>query len=79
MGYHSVEIEKGKLGEFSKIKEEFEEFQDAYNQKDEVLQICELTDLLGAIEAYSKKWNLTLEQLILFSNKTKSAFQDGKR
>lgn len=79
MGYHSVEIEKGKLGEFSKIKEEFEEFQDAYNQDDEVLQICELTDLLGAIEAYSKKWNLTLEQLILFSNKTKSAFQDGKR
>lgn len=79
MGYHSVEIEKGKLGEFSKIREEFEEFQDAYNQNDDVLQICELTDLLGAIEAYSKKWNLSLEQLILFSNKTKSAFKDGKR
>lgn len=79
MGYHSKEINKGVLGEYSKIEEEFEEFKDAYNQNDGVLQICELSDLLGAIEEYAKKWNLTLEQLIMFSNKTKSAFKDGKR
>lgn len=79
MGYHSKEINKGVLGEYSKIEEEFEEFKDAYNQNDDVLQICELSDLLGAIEEYAKKWNLTLEQLIMFSNKTKSAFKDGKR
>lgn len=79
MGYHSKEINKGVLGEYSKIEEEFEEFKDAYNQNDDVLQICELSDLLGAIEEYVKKWNLTLEQLIMFSNKTKSAFKDGKR
>jgi hypothetical protein len=79
MGYHSKEINKGIFGEYSKIEEEFEEFKDAFNQRDEILQICELSDLLGAIEEYAKKWNLTLEQLIMFSNKTKSAFKDGKR
>jgi hypothetical protein len=29
MGYHKTKIEKGILGEFSKIKEEFQELEDA--------------------------------------------------
>ena len=33
MGYHKIKINKGKLGEYSKIKEEFEELTDAYIQK----------------------------------------------
>jgi hypothetical protein len=33
MSYHLVEIPKGEIGEFSKIKEEFLEFEDAHNQK----------------------------------------------
>ena len=32
MGYHLRKIEKGTLGEFSKIKEEFEELEDANKQ-----------------------------------------------
>lgn len=80
MGYHKIEITKGTLGEFSKIKEEFDELTDAVEQGDRVLQICELTDLIGAIEFFSeKKFNLSLEDLIKFSNKTKSAFLEKKR
>ncbi len=79
MGYHKVEIEKGVLGEFSKIREEFEELSDAVNQGDNILILCELSDMYGAMEEYLKKWNLNMNALEVFSNKTKSAFRDGKR
>lgn len=80
MGYHTKEIEKGVLGEFSKIKEEFEELMDAENQKCKILSICELTDLVGAIEEYTlNKFNLSLNDLKQFSDMTKSAFKENKR
>lgn len=79
MGYHNREIERGKYGEFSKIKEEFEELEDAFEQDDKILQICELTDLIGAIEGYGKKLGVTINDLIKFSDKTKEAFKENKR
>jgi|TARA_R110000782_G_scaffold54693_2_gene115751 hypothetical protein len=79
MGYHTKEIKKGFIGHFSKIKEEFEEAEDAFNQNDEILIICELSDMVGAIEEYIKRWNLDLTSLKKFSDKTKSAFKEGKR
>lgn len=80
MGYHSREIEKGEIGAFSKITEEYEELMDAHMQGVKVLEICELTDLLGAIEEYAKKeFNLGLLDLIKFSDKTKEAFKEGIR
>jgi hypothetical protein len=80
MGYHTKEIPKGELGEFSKIREEYEELRDAESQECKVLAICELTDLIGAIEAYAQtQFNLSLKDLIQFSNMTKSAFLEGKR
>jgi hypothetical protein len=79
MGYHLTNIEKGVIGEFSKVREEFEELQDAENQKCKGLIICELCDLVGAIEEYAKKYNLTLDDLKQFSDMTKSAFLEGKR
>ena len=80
MGYHKRQITKGIVGEFSKIQEEVEELTDAIEQDDKVMQICELTDLIGAIESFSiNNFNLTLEDLIKFSNKTKEAFKEGKR
>lgn len=80
MGYHKIEIKKGILGEYSKIQEEMEELKDAVEQEDKVLQICELTDLIGAIESFSEiKFGLTLEDLKKFSDKTKSAFKEKKR
>lgn len=79
-GYHTKNIDKGVIGEFSKIREEFEELEDAYNQDDNVLMICELTDLIGSIEEFSiKKYNLSIEDLKKFSDKTKNAFKTGKR
>ncbi len=79
MGYHTREIQGGVLGEFSKIKEEFEELEDAVLQKDSILTLCELSDLIGAIEEYLKRWNMDLEDLKSFSDKTKSAFKENKR
>lgn len=79
MGYHLSEIEKGELGEFSKIKEEFLELEDANIQNDSILILCELSDLIGSIEEYIKKWNLNIEDLKKFSDKTKKSFKDGTR
>ena len=79
MGYHKKEIIHGTLGEASKIREEFEEFMDAHDQDAKILQICELCDMIGAIEMYAQKWNLTLHDLIQMKNLTASAFIEGKR
>jgi len=80
MGYHKKEIIKGVLGEYSKIKEEFDEFTDAHQQLDSILMLCELSDMIGAIEAFTYgNWNIDLLQLKEFSDKTKQAFQEGKR
>ena len=67
------------MGEFSKIREEFEELQDANLQKNKLLELCEMADMLGAIEAYAIKNNLTLQDLIAMMELTKKAFQEGDR
>lgn len=79
MAYHKNIIPKGKLGEFSKIEEEFLELKDAFQQQHKILQICELSDLVGAIEEYGKKFNLSLEDIIQMKNSTKQSFEDGTR
>lgn len=79
MGYHRVNIKKGKLGEISKIQEEFEELMDAHSQKNAILEMCELSDLVGAIEAYVKRWNLTMGDIIDMKEATKKTFEDGSR
>ncbi len=79
MGYHTKEIEKGVLGEFSKIREEYEELEDAILQGDSILTLCELSDMIGAIEEYLRRWNMDLHTLKSFSDKTKSAFKENKR
>ena len=79
-GYHRREISKGELGEFSKIIEEYTELLDAHEQSNNVLEICELTDLIGAIKYYAeKKFNLSLDDLIVFSEATENAFKNGTR
>lgn len=79
MGYHKKEIDKGVLGEFSKVKEEFQELEDAFEQEDSILILCELSDMIGAIEEYIKRWNMDINTLKGFSDKTKQSFKDGKR
>lgn len=79
MGYHKRKIKKGKIGQFSKVQEEFEELADAEEQKCKGLIICELCDLVGAIEEYAKNYGFTLDDLKQFSDMTKSAFKNGDR
>lgn len=79
MGYHTTKIKKGELGEFSKIQEEFEELTDAISQNNPLLELCECADLIGAIEAYIIKYNITLIDLIKMMNCTKEAFIEGSR
>lgn len=78
-GYHLTEIKKGEVGEFSKIEEEFAELIDARAQNSKIMEMVELSDLLGAIEEYCKKQNITLKDLKIFSDITKRAFQSGER
>lgn len=80
MGYHIADIKKGELGKFSKIREEYEEFCDANEQKNRVMELIELSDLIGAIESYTtKNYNVSLEDLIKMTRATQSAFLDGIR
>lgn len=79
MGYHVAEIPKGKLGEASKITEEYHEFIDSLDQSNPLMAVYELSDMIGAIEAFAEKYNFTLEDLIRMKNATKRAFADGTR
>ncbi len=80
MGYHKYIIPKGKLGEFSKIEEEFLEAKDGLSQDNPVMVLIELSDMIGAVESYCKKHhNISLEQLINMTKATQNAFADGTR
>ena len=82
MGYHINKIEKGVMGDVSKIREEFEEFMDAVDQGEKIMQLIELSDLIGAIEAYTLKMtggDITLNNLLSMKDLTKSSFEDGSR
>lgn len=78
-GYHITKIEKGKLGDISKIQEELDELKDAEKQGTKIMIGVELSDLYGAIELYAEKHGLTMEDLKIFSNITKRAFRNGRR
>ena len=78
-GYHTKQIEKGELGDFSKIREEFEELEDAVNQEDKIMILCECSDLIGAIKHFVSQYNISLNDLISFNNKTENAFKVNKR
>ena len=82
MAYHKNIIPKGELGQPSKITEEYFEFMDAVQQNNKVLILCELSDIMGAIEHYlENKFNssVKLEDLIAMHKMTRKAFKDGER
>jgi hypothetical protein len=80
MGYHKIKIEKGILGEHTKIIEEFTEWQDAFGQSNPIMELVELSDLLGAIEAYTKeRHNIDMVDLLKMTRATQDAFKDGSR
>lgn len=82
MGYHIAKITKAPYGTIEKIFEECEELADANNQDKTILILCELSDIIGAIEGYLEKQfenHIILDDLIEMAHLTKSAFQDGTR
>lgn len=80
MGYHTRVISKGILGEFSKIQEEWEELMDARQQQAKILELCELADLYGAIDAYvQNKYGMSIGDIKQMSDMTVSSFKEGSR
>lgn len=80
-GYHLTEIPKGDLGCISKIQEELDELKDAMNQGCKVMALVELSDMIGAVQAYLDNHfpGFTVQDLITFSQITKRAFENGHR
>lgn len=81
IGYHLKEIERGKIGESSKIREEVEELIDAEGQKCKIMMLIELSDLYGAIELYLEENfpDITMRDLAKMSKITRRAFESGAR
>ena len=80
-GYHLVKIEKGVLGESSKIMEEVLELQDAEKQECKIMGLVELADLIGAVKHYLTKNHpgIDLYDLETMAIITKRAFDNGRR
>ena len=81
MGYHIAHIDKGMIGELSKIQEELDEAEDAEKQGCKLMVLLELSDMLGAIEAYLEKHHpdFRLMDLKKMSDITRRAFKSGAR
>ena len=81
MSYHLKEIEKGVLGELSKVYEEVEEVKDSEAQGVDVMVLCELADVIGAIEKYlqNKHPSITIHDLLKMKEVTERAFVSGRR
>jgi phosphoribosyl-ATP pyrophosphohydrolase len=80
-GYHTRPIDKGILGEPSKIMEEALEFEDACAQGVKVMALVELSDMMGAVQAYLAKHHagMTIDDLLAMSHVTERAFRNGRR
>lgn len=81
MGYHLKEIQKGVYGEVSKIEEELRELEDALVQKNRVMALVELSDMVGAIKGFLSNHfpDFTILDLIRMADATGRAFKDGTR
>lgn len=78
-GYHNRDIPRGEFCELSKITEEYHELLDAAEQDNVILILCELADLVGAIEGYAEQYCMTMTDLLKMKDATKRAFEDGSR
>lgn len=80
-GYHVSEIQKGVVGESSKILEEVLELQDAERQHCKIMALIELSDLIGAVNLYVEKHypDVTFDDLVIMAKITRRAFDNGHR
>lgn len=80
LGYHLKRFKKGTIGEFSKVEEEWAELKDARHQKCKLMELVEISDMLGAIDLYlQKQYNLNINDALLMSKITQRAFRNGHR
>lgn len=80
-GYHLTHIEKGTLGELSKVREELEELLDAEKQGAVIMQLCEASDLVGALRAWLTRHHpgVSFPDLVQMADLTERAFRHGRR
>lgn len=81
-GYHTKVIQKGELGQLSKIQEELDEAKDAMNDNNKVMALVELSDMIGAMKAFLKRYygdHVTIRDLERMANATERAFKKGER
>jgi len=78
-GYHLREIQKGVLGEVSKIVEEVEELVDAHEQGIVLMELVELADIYGAVKARAEKLGHSIDDIVRMADVTQRAFQNGRR
>ncbi len=66
-GYHITNIKKQPYGSIEKIKEEVEELFDAVEQDCKIMQLVELSDIIGAVEGVLEQQfpDMTLQDLII--------------
>ena len=81
IGYHVSRIEKGVLGELSKVREELEELIDAESQGAAIMELCEASDLVGALMAWLETHHptYTIHDLVKMAELTSRAFESGRR
>lgn len=80
-GYHTSIIHKSNVGSFTKILEEVDELKDAHLNNNKIMELVELSDLLGSIELYLKHNypEITLDDLNVMNKVTQRAFTSGRR
>lgn len=80
-GYHKADIEKGNIGDLSKIREEIDELIDSKNQDVRIMELVELSDIVGAIEAYMERCHhgYNIDDLLKMSAVTRRVFKNGHR
>lgn len=78
-GYHLRKIKRGILGNVSKVREELEELEDAFEQGVKIMMFVEMADLYGALRALAATHGLTMLDLERMSDVTARAFNNGHR
>jgi hypothetical protein len=80
-GYHLTPIPRAQFNTKEKILEEYHELEDAVKQESKIMELIELSDMIGAIEGYlnNKFPDFKLDDLIKMKTITKRAFQNEIR
>jgi len=70
---------KGRYGTTDKVAEELDELNEALEQDNPILALCELADLYGAIEGVAETLGVSMEAVAKMAAGTRRAFEAGER